>query len=191
MYLFFDTETTGKAKNFNASFKDTDNWPRITQLAWQVYNEDGRLFKSSSSLIKPDGWEIPKEQFFIDNNMSTERCEKEGRPLKDVVVNFILQLDDCKYLIAHNMAFDLNVMACEMHRLSISAENKPIKFCTMKSMTDVMQLPGMYGFKFPSLKELHNYLFKCDFEGAHDAGDDVTATAKCFFELKKQNLITL
>ena len=61
----------------------------------------------------------------------------------------------------------------------------------MKSMTDVMQLPGPYGFKFPSLKELHNYLFKCDFEGAHDAGDDVSATAKCFFELKKQNLITL
>lgn len=29
------------------------------------------------------------------------------------------------------------------------------------------------------------------FEGAHDASDDVTATAKCFFELKKQNLLVI
>ena len=94
MYLFFDTETTGKAKNFNASFKDTDNWPRITQLAWQTYNEDGRLIKNFSSLIKPDGWEVPKEQFFIDNNMSTERCEKEGRDLLSVVKNFVTELNN-------------------------------------------------------------------------------------------------
>lgn len=191
MYLFFDTETTGKAKSFNASFKDTDNWPRITQLAWQVYNEDGRLFKSFSSLIKPDGWEVPKEQFFIDNNMSTERCEKEGEAISSVIYKFLVELNQCKYLLAHNMSFDLNVMACEMYRLNITAENKPIKFCTMKSMTDIMQLPGPYGFKYPSLNELHNYLFGEDFTGAHDAMDDVNATAKCFFELKRKNIITL
>lgn len=191
MYLFFDTETTGKAKNFNASFKDIDNWPRITQLAWQVYSKEGKLFKSYSSLIKPDGWEIPKEQFFIDNNMSTERCEKDGVDLKKVIDLFVIELNQCKFLLAHNMSFDLNVMACEMFRTGITAENKPVKFCTMKSMTDIMQLPGPYGFKYPSLNELHNWLFGCSFEGAHDALDDVKATAKCFFELKRKKLITI
>ena len=191
MYLFFDTETTGKAKNFNASFKDIDNWPRITQLAWQVYSKEGKLFKSYSSLIKPDGWEIPKEQFFIDNNMSTERCEKDGVDLKKVIDLFVIELNQCKFLLAHNMSFDLNVMACEMFRKGITAENKPVKFCTMKSMTDIMQLPGPYGFKYPSLNELHNWLFGCSFEGAHDALDDVKATAKCFFELKRKKLITI
>ena len=93
MYLFFDTETTGKAKNFNASFKDTDNWPRVTQLAWQVYNEEGKLFKSFSSLIKPDGWEVPKEKFFIDHNMSTERCANEGVPIIDILSKFIEQIN--------------------------------------------------------------------------------------------------
>ena len=61
----------------------------------------------------------------------------------------------------------------------------------MKSMTDIMQLPGPYGFKYPSLNELHNWLFGCSFEGAHDALDDVKATAKCFFELKRKKLITI
>lgn len=202
MYLFFDVETTGTPKDYKASFKDVDNWPRVTQLAWQLYNSDGRLFKSFSSLIKPDGWNIPtvdeltangskNPNFFVENNMSTERCENEGLPIKQVLEQFLNELDDCKYLLAHNMNFDLPVIASEMYRLGFRAKNSPEKICTMQSTTDILQLPGPYGFKWPSLQELHQFLFKCDFEGAHDAYDDVTATAKCFFELTKRGLLKL
>ena len=89
------------------------------------------------------------------------------------------------------MNFDLPVTASEMYRLGFQAQNKPQKICTMQSTTDICRLPGPYGFKWPSLQELHKFLFGCDFEGAHDASDDVTATAKCFFELKKQNLLVI
>ncbi len=81
LYLFFDTETNGKALDFNAPVDDLDNWPRIAQLGWQVYNVSHELISEGSYLIKPDGWEIPQEQFFIDNNMSTERCEEFGIPI--------------------------------------------------------------------------------------------------------------
>lgn len=191
MYLFFDTETTGKITDYKASFKEVEKFPRITQFAWQVYNLEGKLFKSFQSLVKPDGWEVPKEEFFIKNNMSTERCEKDGRPIKPILEQFLSELEGCKYLLAHNMNFDLPVTASEMHRLGLQAKNKPQKICTMQSTTDICQLPGPYGFKWPSLQELHQFLFKCDFEGAHDASDDVTATAKCFFELKKRNLLVI
>ena len=40
MYIVFDTETTGLPKKYNAPFTDTDNWPRMVQLAWIVYDED-------------------------------------------------------------------------------------------------------------------------------------------------------
>lgn len=191
MYLFFDTETTGKITDYKASFKEVDKFPRITQFAWQVYNSEGKLFKSFQSLVKPDGWEVPKEEFFIKNNMSTERCEKDGRPIKPMLEQFLNELEGCKYLLAHNMNFDLPVTASEMYRLGFQAKNKPQKICTMQSTTDICQLPGPYGFKWPSLQELHQFLFKCDFDGAHDASDDVTATAKCFFELKKRNLLVI
>lgn len=191
MYLFFDTETTGKPKNYNGSIKDLDNWPRITQFAWQLYNEKGTLVKSFQSLIKPDGWEVPKEEFFINNNMSTELCEKEGRPILGVLEQFKNEIEDCKYILAHNLNFDLAVTASEMYRIGLKAENKPIKICTMQSTTEILKLPGPYGFKWPSLTELHNHLFKCDFEGAHDAMDDVKAMANCFFELQKQQLLKL
>lgn len=191
MYLFFDTETTGKITDYKASFKEVEKFPRITQFAWQVYNSEGKLFKSFQSLVKPDGWEVPKEEFFIKNNMSTERCELEGRPIKPMLEQFLIELNACKYLLAHNMNFDLPVTASEMYRLGFQAQNKPQKICTMQSTTDICRLPGPYGFKWPSLHELHKFLFGCDFEGAHDASDDVTATAKCFFELKKQNLLVI
>lgn len=191
MYLFFDTETTGKITDYKASFKEVEKFPRITQFAWQVYNSEGKLFKSFQSLVKPDGWEVPKEEFFIKNNMSTERCELEGRPIKPMLEQFLIELNACKYLLAHNMNFDLPVTASEMYRLGFQAQNKPQKICTMQSTTDICRLPGPYGFKWPSLNELHKFLFGCDFEGAHDASDDVTATAKCFFELKKQNLLVI
>lgn len=191
MYLFFDTETTGKITDYKASFKEVEKFPRITQFAWQVYNSEGKLFKSFQSLVKPDGWKVPKEEFFIKNNMSTERCELEGRPIKPMLEQFLNELEDCKYLLAHNMNFDLPVTASEMYRLGFQAKNKPQKICTMQPTTDICQLPGPYGFKWPSLQELHQFLFKCDFEGAHDASDDVTATAKCFFELKKRNLLVI
>ena len=38
MYLIFDTETTGLPKNYNAPITDTDNWPRLVQLAWQLHD---------------------------------------------------------------------------------------------------------------------------------------------------------
>lgn len=191
MYLFFDTETTGKITDYKASFKEVDKFPRITQFAWQLYNSEGKLFKSFQSLVKPDGWQVPKEEFFIKNNMSTERCEKEGRPIKPMLEQFLIELNACKYLLAHNMNFDLPVTASEMYRLGFQAKNKPQKICTMQSTTDICRLPGPYGFKWPSLQELHKFLFGCDFEGAHDASDDVTAMAKCFFELKRRNLLVI
>ena len=191
MYLFMDCETTGKITDYKASFKEVEKFPRITQFAWQVYNSEGKLFKSFQSLVKPDGWEVPKDEFFIKNNMSTERCEKDGRPIKPILEQFLSELEGCKYLLAHNMNFDLPVTASEIYRLGMHAQNKPQKICTMQSTTDICKLPGPYGFKWPSLQELHQFLFKCDFEGAHDASDDVTATAKCFFELKKQNLLVI
>lgn len=189
MYLFFDVETTGVPKNKNASFKELNNWPRITQIAFQSYSEGGELINAFSTLIKPDGWVVPTDKFFIDNGMSTERCENHGVPIKPVLEKFAEEINRCQYLLAHNLAFDASVVYSEFYKIGLVAQNKPLKICTMKASTQILKLPGQYDYKWPSLKELHNFLFNCDFEGAHDAGDDVSATAKCYFELKKRGYL--
>lgn len=186
MYLFFDTETNGKAISFSAPASDSDNWPRITQLAWQLYGSDEKLISEKSYLIKPDGWVVPKEKFFIDNNMSTERCEEFGIPLSEAIADFLKDMNQSEYLIAHNMNFDEPVIFSEFIRLKITPEKMPKKFCTMLESVNFCKLPGYYGkYKWPSLTELHTKLFGEGFDGAHDAMMDVSICSKSFFELKK------
>ena len=59
MFLTFDTETTGLPKNFKADVSDSENWPRLVQLAWQLNNEKGDLLSNDSLIIKPEGFTIP------------------------------------------------------------------------------------------------------------------------------------
>lgn len=186
MYLFFDTETNGKALNFNAPASNLSNWPRITQLAWQLYDENGNLINEKCYLIKPDGWVVPKEKFFIDNNMSTERCEEFGIPLADAIAEFMKDVEQSEYLIAHNIKFDINVLDAELLRLNVISPKELKKVCTMTEGTGVCKIPGFRGYKWPTLTELHMKLFGENFQGAHDALDDVKACAKSFFEMKKR-----
>lgn len=193
MYLFFDTETTGVPKNYKASPTDVENWPRIIQLAWAYFDQDGSLIAKSCDLIYPNGWEIPEEKFWIDNGYSTEESKIKGVPIDKVLFRFLSVLDQCKYLIAHNLNFDKPIVQAEMIRLKMKSENRPSQFCTMMSTTNICKIPHSNGrgMKWPKLEELHRHLFKAEFEGAHDALNDVMATAKCFFELKSRNLISL
>jgi hypothetical protein len=55
----------------------------------------------------------------------------------------------------------------------------------MQASTEYCALPGNYGTKWPKLQELHSKLFGSPFEGGHDALVDVRACAKCYFELRK------
>lgn len=196
--IFFDTETNGVPKNYKAPVEDLDNWPRIAELGYQVYTPDGKLIHEHVSLIKPNGWVIPSEQFFIENGMTTERCELEGNDLESELLEFWDYAAYCHAIVAHNLAFDSKVTAAEFLRLGFEEQadilipnHSPLKICTMESTVDFCKIPGKYGYKWPKLIELHQMLFGCDFDGAHAALSDVAATAKCFFELVRLGVIKL
>jgi len=59
----------------------------------------------------------------------------------------------------------------------------------MMGSVNYCAINGPYGFKYPKLTELHQKLFNTRFDGAHDALADITATVKCFWEMKKRGLI--
>jgi DNA polymerase III epsilon subunit-like protein len=194
MYLIFDTETNGLPRFFNSPMEDLTNWPRITQFAFLLIDENGNELEKFQSLIKPDNWTIPKDKFFIENNMTTERCNEFGIPIFNALRKFQDALKKCKYKVAHNIAFDKNVVGAEIIRAGITLELFKFtpEICTMKSSTNHVCIRNQFGgYKWPKLIELHNFLFGCDFEGAHDAMDDVQATAKCLIELINRGIIKL
>lgn len=190
MYLFFDTETTGLPKNYQAPLDDFLNWPRLVQLAWSLYDAEGNHWGSYNYIIKPDGFVIPEESTKI-HRISQEKALKEGRDIKEILAKFLEDVKKTSYVIAHNIDFDKKIVGSEMLRNNLGEFIIPKEeFCTMKSSVNVCRIDNGRGFyKWPSLAELHRYLFNKDFVDAHDAMVDVNACAKCFFELKKRQLI--
>jgi DNA polymerase III subunit epsilon len=185
MYLFFDTETTGLPRNWKAPVTDLNNWPRLVQLAYLLYDSDGNQISGGDFIIKPDGFIIPADVSRI-HGITHERALIEGQPLNSVLQHFNLLIEQANWLVAHNMSFDEKIVGSEFLRNgmknSIPAKNR---ICTMERTTNFCAIPGPYGNKWPKLSELHYKLFKTNFEEAHNAAVDISATAKCFWELRR------
>jgi DNA polymerase III epsilon subunit-like protein len=190
MYLFFDTETTGLPKNWNAPVSDLGNWPRLVQIAWLLYDADGRKVLGQDHIIKPQGFTIPQEAASI-HGITTEKAEKNGVPLRFVLEDFSGQLERASYLVAHNVRFDEKIVGAEFLREGVTDKlYQTRKICTMTATTSFCKLPGNYGdYKWPKLSELHSKLFGAEFEEAHNALVDIEACAKCFWELRRRGVL--
>lgn len=193
MHVFFDTETTGLPKNWQAPISDTNNWPRMVQLAWVAADASGNVLSGQNYIIRPEGFLIPAETSKV-HGITTERALQEGVPLHGALEEFSALLDNSAILIAHNISFDIKIVGAEFIRERIDNCLEQVqKFCTMQTTTDFCRLPHASGngcgYKWPKLIELHNKLFNEDFDNAHDALADVRACARCFFELKNRGLI--
>ncbi len=185
MYLFFDTETTGLPRNWKAPVTDLNNWPRLVQLAYLYYDAQGNKIDSGDYIIKPEGFTIPADASRV-HGISTERAMEEGCALATVLHDFNSLIGEAKVLVAHNMSFDEKILGAEFLRIGMK---NPIpakqKICTMESTTAFCAISGPYGYKWPKLSELHYKLFRCGFDEAHNAAVDITATARCFWELRR------
>jgi DNA polymerase III epsilon subunit-like protein len=161
----------------------------MVQLACLLYDADGNLLSGSDYIVKPEGFTIPADASQI-HGISTERAIEEGLPLKDVLLAFQELMKHSACLVAHNISFDEKIVGAELLRCGLT-NNLMTKrhICTMNSTTNYCAIKGPYGYKWPRLSELHQKLFGCDFEEAHNAAVDIEATAKCFWELRKRGLI--
>ena len=191
MYLVFDTETTGLPKNFTAPVTDSENWPRLVQIAWQLHDKTGNLLSAQNYIVYPDGFTIPFNAEKV-HGISTKRAEENGKPLSDVLNAFADDYEKADILIGHNVEFDVSIMGAEYHRTSIERgfmEKETL--CTKLSSVDFVAIKGGRGgrFKWPTLTELHTKLFGVPFADAHDAAYDVDATAKCFFGLLQNKVV--
>lgn len=189
MYLFFDTETTGLPLNRKAPVSDLNNWPRMVQLAWLLYDGNGNKISGKDYIIKPEGYIIPAEASKI-HGITTERANAEGLNLQTVLWDFVSQVNKAEFLVAHNMKFDEKIVGAEFLRSKMpnSIASKK-RICTMEKATNFCAIIGNYGYKWPTLTELHYKLFRTGFEESHNAAADIIATAKCFWELKRQGII--
>jgi len=189
MYLIYDTETTGLPKNYKAPVSDSDNWPRLVQIAWQLHGSKGELLEAENLIAYPDGFDIPYSSEKV-HGISTTRAREEGVPLSDILTKFAAAIAKSELIIGHNIEFDLMIMGAEYYRTKIESKLFDVEsYCTKDKTTNFVKIPGGRGgqFKWPTLTELHTKLFGKAFDDAHDAAYDVDATSRCFFGLIEQN----
>lgn len=179
-YLFFDTETAG----FNGP---------ILQLAWILTDENGEVLERRNVLINHTiEYEINEKAFEV-HGISREMCQDDGCDPSDELSTLLGQMNAATQIIAHNLGFDWDMVAKDRTRYDVRLDlpDHSKVFCTMRATTDICKIPHANGrgYKWPKLQELHVHLFGSEFDGAHDALADVKATARCFFELRRLNLI--
>jgi len=192
MYLIYDTETTGLPKDYNAPPTETDNWPRMVQIAWQLHDKTGKLIENKNYIVQPEGYDIPFNAVQI-HGITTEKAMKEGIPLDDVLAEFREVLKKTEVLGGHNLSFDQGIVGAEFVRKGLDYKEIDLPIVdTMESSTEFCKLPGgRYGkFKSPKLGELHEILFGKKFDEAHNASADVNATARSFMELLRLGILT-
>ena len=189
MHLFFDTETTGIPRNYKAAVSDLGNWPRLVQLAWLLIDDEGHEIASAEYIARPVGFTIPGDAARI-HGITTEIAAERGVDIGTILDAVVPDIGKASVLVAHNMAFDEKILGAELLRARrpnlLEARQRQ---CTMLGSTDYCRLPGNYGYKWPTLQELHTRLFNEPFEGAHRALVDVRACARCYFELRRLKIM--
>ena len=171
--LIFDTETTGLIENMTTRF---DKQPEVVEFCGIHINEKGKVLEEMDQLIKPS---IPITEEItrlngIDNDMLKDKLYFVGyaAAIRDMI-------ERASMVIAHNAAFDCDMLNLEFKKLKMTPIAWPRIICTVEQTLHIK------GYRL-TLSDLHEYLFKKKFEGAHRARADVEALARCVVALKKR-----
>lgn len=189
--VFLDTEATGLDFNNN----------QILQLSYIICDSKLNIVNSKNFYLDVDA-EIEEGASAIHKITKEKNIElSQGRKFNDVAFEIYWDLNNSK-VICHNTDFDLSFIKKEFSRLD---ENLDIKdsFCTMKYYKDVLKIKNAYGYKWPKLEEVIDFL-KLDKKQLleeskkvfntndniefHDARLDIYSTYVIYKEMLEENL---
>ncbi|MDY6893795.1 MAG: 3'-5' exonuclease [Thermotogota bacterium] len=194
--IFFDTETSGFLKKDLPADDPDQAW--CIQIGAILATEKETL-EELNLIIQPAGRSMnPKAEEI--HGISLEYADEHGLPELEVTEAFGLMMRKADKIVCHNYDFDWKYVSHMMERNldNLSDEARSAFYldlpsqCTMKDKTIVKfcDLKNKAGRpKWPKLIELHQILFGKRFDDAHDAFADISATAKCYFELIRRGII--
>ncbi len=186
--LFVDTETSGIPQDWAKPYSSRENWPHIAQLAWVVYTRDGQEVKAENHYIQPSDYDINPASGSV-HGLTVDFLRQHGQPRHAVMQR--LHRDLLQYhplVVAHFMQLDFHMVSVGFYRAGLQnpLEHLPL-FCTMRATGPLVRRSNQ---RFLRLTELHQRLFHEPQPQEHDALADAYATARCFFELRRQGTIT-
>jgi len=156
-------------------------------------------------VIKLKPYNIISEGSIKLHGITNEISETIGINVNEALLEFLRDVEYSDLIVAHNAEFDLSLVKAELMRACIENEkNADIKqhyetqlnkinnchkiYCTMQESIDICKIEkvnsrGPY-FKFPSLAELHQNLFKVEPRNLHNSLNDILITLRCFIKIR-------
>lgn len=175
--LIFDTETTALIDNRTVKL---NSQPHIIEFYGCVADlKSGKVEKELHHLIKPP-IKIMKE--ITEITTIDDEAVKDAPPFAKVADDIFNFLQSEKIIIAHNLAFDKEIIEIEAERLGKTLQWPKKLICTVE------QTISLKGFHL-ALANLHEHLFGKTFSGAHRANVDVEALLRCCVELYKREIL--
>lgn len=198
MYLFIDTETNGLPDMTNIKYGNYPiftninkyNTARIIQLSFMLCDENLNELEMHDYVIKRENFEINNFEF---HGITNEKSDN-GIDFYEAINIFMNTLEKCKYIVAHNTNFDLNVIKSEFCRRNMTDHIKILTnyqdICTVKKFKYIVKSKNKYNkIKDPSLKELYYYAFNKELENAHNSKYDVINLQKAVKHLFDKKVI--
>lgn len=194
--LFFDTETSDFIKKSLSANDPEQAWTvQIGAILATPEQELGQM----NVIIKANGRSMNYYAQEV-HGITVERADLEGIEELEAAEQFGKLLRQADLVVCHNFSFDWGYVYQMMERNldGLSDEARSAFYldlpnhCTMRDKA-VVKMCGLRNKagkpKWPKLIELHQHLFSEEFDGAHDAYADITATKRCFFELVSRGVI--
>jgi DNA polymerase III subunit epsilon len=188
--IIADVETSGLIKYRNPDRKALQNWPRIVQIAYQVFDFDHNELERVSVIFKQPR-PLPPESIEI-HGITDQMCKELGVKPEPILEKLYIYSKEARFFVAHNVDFDHDVIEANMRRFEIGHDFEMERLCTMVSsrkLRGFKPLNSLGNRKDANLAELHQHLFGFAPEKLHDAEADMLAASRCYFELKRRGLI--
>lgn len=192
MYLAIDTETTDIPRPHLEP--DHRAQPHLLQFAGVLFDEHGTELDRLFTKVRPGSDALLSSHAYAAHGISLEEAFHCGVEAYEVFRWFASASKQSTCIVAHNVQFDLQIMAVVAARLGESGWSTPPRtFCTMAQSTPIVNLPptprmlaaGRFHPKSPSLSECVKHFFGEEHSDAHDAIADVRACIRIFRHLSQ------
>lgn len=153
--LIFDLETTGlpQTKGFNRFYKyDRNEYydsSRIIQLSYCVH-ELGKTLDAELEIYNfyryPDEDIVISDDAFRIHGISQDKLIQDGIKFTDIIHSGLINaLNECDYIMSHNINFDFNILLNELFRIDYNIpKNWHTKLVCSCKLTDYTKLSTLY-----------------------------------------------
>lgn len=179
MAYILDTETTGL---IDTRLRKIERQSEVIEYYGCLADLDtGEVVSEFETFIRPATYPMSDETIKKTKTKLTNEMLMNAPRFGEVAEQIRTHIEAAPLVLAHNAAFDKEILDIEMERCGKSIF-WPHTLCTIE------QTIHLKGFRL-SLTNLHLHLFNEEFTGAHRAKHDVMALLRCCVELRKQGAI--